>query len=105
ARYWRIMVVDFAYKQRTQANKGYALRSIKLGISRKLIFISGLLTCFSCHSDFSDEQWAEFSRHRNPQPLIAHLSAILQMTPLENIASRMMNYESKREPTIRLFDA
>ena len=38
ARFWRIMVVDFAYKQRDRANQGYALRSIKLGLSRKLIY-------------------------------------------------------------------
>lgn len=47
ARYWRIMVVDFAYKQRARANRGYALRNIKLGLSRKLIYASGLLNTAS----------------------------------------------------------
>ncbi|HEY5253170.1 MAG TPA: nucleotidyltransferase domain-containing protein, partial [Acidobacteriaceae bacterium] len=37
ARYWRTMVVDFAYKQRARANQGYGIRSIKLGLSRKLL--------------------------------------------------------------------
>src|ERR1035438_4165671 len=31
ARYWRTMAVDFAYKQFDRGNRGYALRSIKLG--------------------------------------------------------------------------
>jgi hypothetical protein len=35
------MAVDFAYKQFDRGNSGYALRSIKLGVSRKLLFASG----------------------------------------------------------------
>ncbi len=105
ARYWRIMVIDFAYKQRARGNRGYALRSIKLGLSRKLIFVSGLLACFSCSLDFSDEQWVEFSRSRNPQPLIAHLRTVLNMTPLEIVASRLANYEDAFPASKRLFDA
>ena len=48
ARYWRTMTVDFAYKQSDRGNARYALRSLKLGISRKLIYASGLLSCFWC---------------------------------------------------------
>jgi hypothetical protein len=105
ARYWRIMVVDFAYKQRARANRGYALRTIKLGLSRKLIFASGLLACFSCQLDFSKEQWREFASAKNPQPLILHLRRILQMTPLEILASRLAKYDGITEASKRLFDA
>ena len=105
ARYWRIMVVDFAYKQSARGNRGYALRSIKLGLSRKLIFVSGLLSCFSCRLDFSDEQWSEISRTGNRQPLIAHLRAVLKMTPLEIVATRLANYESALPISKQLFDA
>jgi len=105
ARYWRIMVVDFAYKQKARANKGYALRNIKLGLSRKLIFASGLLACFSCGLDFSEEEWRTFSEAANPQPLIEHLRSVLSMTPLEIVASRLARYENVLGTSKKLFDA
>jgi predicted nucleotidyltransferase len=105
ARYWRIMVVDFAYKQRARANQGYALRNIKLGLSRKLIYASGLVACFSCHLDFPEEHWQALSTSRNPQLLIEHLRTILQKTPLEILANVLIRYGSLLEPSRKLFDA
>ena len=105
ARYWRTMVVDFPSKQRTRANQGYALRSIKLGLSRKLIYASGLLACFSCHFDFPDEHWATLAASGNPQLLIEHLRSILRKTPLEILASTLIRYESLFGPLKKLFEA
>jgi len=82
ARYWRTMTVDFAYKQFDRGNEGYALRSIKLGVSRKLLFASGLLACFWCDPEISKNKDQEPSK----LSLIDCLDKFLSLTPLERIA-------------------
>lgn len=82
ARYWRTMAVDFAYKQFDRGNEGYALRSIKLGISRKLLFASGLLTCFWCDPEISKNK----GQIPTKQSLINNLDKFLAWTPLERLA-------------------
>jgi predicted nucleotidyltransferase len=82
ARYWRTMAVDFAYKQFDRGNKGYALRSIKLGVSRKLLFASGLLACFWCDPEVSRNK----DQERSKQSLIDCLDKFLSLTPLERLA-------------------
>lgn len=94
ARYWRTMAVDFAYKLRERSGRGWAIRNVKLRMSRKLIYVSGLLACYRCHLDYSDEERASlFADVNRRQELIEHLQRIFQATPLEIIASVLYRYD------------
>jgi predicted nucleotidyltransferase len=107
ARYWRTMAVDFAYKQFDRGNRGYALRSIKLGVSRKLLFASGLLACFWCDPEISKN----VNQEPNKQSLIDCLDTFLSLTPLERLALffavqiRIADSEFLRKTAKDLFDA
>jgi len=93
ARYWRTMAVDFAYKQFDRGSQGYALRSIKLGVSRKLLFASGLLACFWCDPAISGNE----NQERSKQSLINCLDLFLSRTPLERIAwFYLVQYDTSR---------
>ena len=50
-RYWRTMAVDYATKKWQRSNDGWALRNIKLRMSRKLLYAKGLLVCFLCDDE------------------------------------------------------
>jgi hypothetical protein len=48
-RYWRTICVDFVGKEREGAGEKWALRNLKLGTSRKVLFAGGLLPILFCH--------------------------------------------------------
>jgi hypothetical protein len=106
-RYWRTMAVDFAYKQFDRGSQAYALRSIKLGLSRKLLFASGLLACFWCDP--------AISKIDNQKPdtltLIDCLNSFFDRTPLERLALFFVvhipasNSEFLRKTATELFSA
>jgi predicted nucleotidyltransferase len=94
ARYWRTLAVDFAYKRRQRAGKGWALRTAKLRLSRKLTYAAGLLMCFSCALD--PEIRATVPSEAEPAAahrVVAHLSAYVRKTPLEIIAAFVLANE------------
>jgi predicted nucleotidyltransferase len=86
ARYWRTMTVDFAYKQWDRGNDGYALRSLKLGVSRKLIYASGLLTCFWCDPSISQGDYGQICSAEKIWILNQKLNEMFMLTPLERFA-------------------
>jgi predicted nucleotidyltransferase len=86
ARYWRTMMVDFAYKQWDRGSRGYALRSLKLGTSRKLMYASGLLSCFWCDPEISKGDYGQVSAVEKIWTLNHKLSEMFLLTPLERFA-------------------
>ena len=91
ARYWRTMAVDFAYKLRTRSGKGWAIRNMKLRMSRKLIYVSGLLACYRCHLDYTPQQRATIFPDPNRRgEVIEHLENVFKSTPLEIVASVLL---------------
>jgi len=84
-RYWRTMCVDFAYKEWEQAGKKWALRNIKLRTSRKLLFVAGLLTVFSC---FQNDTLRRQDSEGDTDYLLrvqSHLLTFVHSTPLNII--------------------
>jgi predicted nucleotidyltransferase len=85
-RFWRTMAVDFASKQRDRGGKGWGLRNAKLRMSRKLIFASGLLLCFSCHLDPELQTTISTAKDVIKQNLVNHIREFVRQSPLEVVA-------------------
>ncbi len=106
ARYWRTMTVDFAYKQRNRQNEGFAIRNLKLRMSRKLLFLAGMVACFECHLGFtSTEERKDFYSTKRVQAVIERLRLILMKPPLEIIASALLRDPILDAYSKQLFDS
>lgn len=88
-RYWRTMAVDFGHKRRQRQGKGSALRVIKLRLSRKLIYVSGMVACFACEMD---EFLPQKKYSKNISNYLYHL---LQQSPLDILSSIVLSYEKQ----------
>ena len=105
-RFWRTMAVDFASKQRERNGQGWGLRNIKLRMSRKLIFVSGLLTCFSCLHDPSPAlRKLSVGTGQPIDPLVNHLKRYVNSTPLEIVAHSIFVYAVPDSTSKKLFDS
>jgi hypothetical protein len=85
SRYWRTMAVDFAQKRRARAGRGWALRTIKLQMSRKLMYAAGLLSCFSCRTELGGLD-PRLGRRR----VVTHLEGLVRKTPLDIVARAVL---------------
>lgn len=92
-RYWRTMAVDFGYKRRKWNWEGAAIRIIKLRMSRKLIYASGLLACFACVMD--EELRGELSSMNYEEQnnrTVDYLCDLLMYPPLDILASIVLSH-------------
>jgi len=106
ARYWRTMAVDFAYKLRKRAGKGWAIRNIKLRMSRKLIYVSGLLACYRCHLDYSpQERKIIFANPDRRKEVVEHMETVFRDTPLDIVAGVLLGYEHLEEAARKVFES
>jgi predicted nucleotidyltransferase len=102
-RFWRTMAVDFASKQWARAGDGWGIRNAKLRFSRKLIYVSGLLSCFSCALDPDLNSKIILERDQALQ-VVNHLKGI-KGTPLAVLASALLLYDVDGTASKQIFGA
>ncbi len=102
SRYWRTLTIDFLQKQ-GERDDGWALRNIKLRLSRKLIFMSGLIACFS--PELYGEREAFLTDGKvDPTRIEPFLRKQLRKAPLESLAEVCLRPDVRPETALALFD-
>jgi predicted nucleotidyltransferase len=104
-RYWRTVTVEFGDKQRGHAGHGWGLRNAKLRMSRKLIFATGMLSCFSCETLSSPEIREDLVKNHSTIAMEEYLRTFVQKTPLEILATFLLELKIKRETAVKLFSS
>jgi predicted nucleotidyltransferase len=106
ARLWRTMAVDFAYKLRRRSGEKWAIRNIKLRMSRKLLYVAGLLACFRCQLDLGQDGLESVLREEGVSPdLLDFIDSIFSEKPLDIIATFAFDRKHLDDVSERLFGA
>ena len=85
--------------------KGWGLRNLKLRMSRKLLFASGLLICFGCQLDLKPPTGDPKSSDELRAYLIEYLRDKFRMSPLESLAYSMHHHGVPRAAGVQLIEA
>lgn len=91
-RFWRTMCVDYANKYRERAGKGWAVRNVKLRMSRKLIFAAGLLTCYCCDERLLCDVNPQLAASPSVDGMVEFLNHCVRRTPLEVVADCLRKF-------------
>jgi hypothetical protein len=96
-RYWRTIAVDYVNKQWGRGDQGWALRNIKLRFSRKLLFVSGLLACFTSYLEHSITSQDELFKHEREarQAVKSHVAERLKLTPIDSLSHHLLSHAKK----------
>lgn len=95
-RYWRTMTVDYAKKAWDSPNHKWALRKSKLRLSRKLMFTSGLLMCFTCEL-IQAEGDARLFDHEHPESrLVNLLLKQVSLSPLDRLCNALLQLSNDK---------
>lgn len=104
-RYWRTMASDFASKMWERQHKGWGIRNIKLRFSRKLLFVAGLLTCFSPTILPSDGRLESVANVDQFLALLADLIAEqTTIAPLDKLARVLLDYPDLAKKIMSSYD-
>lgn len=102
-RFWRTMAVDYAAK-RWQSQDGWALRHLKLRLSRKLLFAAGLLHCFSLELASADVR-RDFAASADGSALFREwIFQRTTITPLDAVAETTLTVDGTATARM-IFDA
>ena len=92
-RFWRTMAVDYAAKRWEQSDSKWALRNVKLRMSRKILFVAGLLMCFNFQLNPPGDRSEILADPENIAPKLADfLFAQMRFTPIDIVSQALLSY-------------